>query len=235
MGQRPGRHLRSARPPSREGPVLPRGIDRVPHRRGRRRRSSPGIGSIFRRAHRTRRRWARRAAAAWRRGDREGRVPRRSALVLRARAASAPTCGRSFRHSRTGPMWSSSASRPDGEVSRRRRGSSRRPGRPRSTFASRSGPVSGLVRGPQATSASCVRIDRSDPCDEPRGDRAGAARAGARRDGARPRVRAVPRAIPTKVAEALPARTLDRAGRSRPGARPLSVHRHGARGGRGRA
>ena len=174
-------------------------------------RSSPGIGSIFRRAHRTRRRWARRAAAAWRRGDREGRVPRRSALVLRARRdrnLRAGALSGTRARDRCGarrllvPMarWADAAG-----VPREDRGVHAAPSPPDP------GPVSGLVRGPQATSASCVRIDRSDPCDEPRGDRAGAARAGARRDGARPRVRAVPRAVPTKVAEALPARTLDRA------------------------
>src|SRR6476646_9948963 len=178
-------------------------------------RSRPVTASTCRHGPRTRRPSVLRDARVWRPGVREGRLPRRPAVVLgagrdrdlRRALGDRATRGRVRRgaravlgvvggaaHTRRGPGWDAF----------------RRDADPRA--------VPDVGDEPAAVPPRAVRRSRRDPRHESGGDRAGEARAGARRDDPRPRVRTLPRAVSAAPAPAVPARARDRATRGGRGA-----------------
>ena len=102
VGQRRRRHVRTPRPRLPQGAVLPVGLDRVPHRRRRHRAHARAIGWTWSRGRPTRRPSDRVGADASRPPG-EGRVPRRPAVVQRARR---------HRHLREGDARGPPGSRP---------------------------------------------------------------------------------------------------------------------------
>ena len=85
VGQRSRRWVRAPRPPARQGAVLPQRIDRVPHRRGRRRADGRRPARPAGRDRARGDRWARGLFVHRGYPAREGRPPHRSALVQRTR------------------------------------------------------------------------------------------------------------------------------------------------------